>query len=215
MESTEKAWLFCKLCRLIVEGATLVLRRVFDLIVPPQNLHKELQNPEILKALECLKSRRIISVSQWKILFPVIPSQVTSTTFDIALLDTLLTDVLRNARGWSNLPEIDNFNIMADLKRIKMYRDEIYSYSKKTELWEVEYEEIYKNLSKFLLKRGSQEIESAINDLEKGPIDCQEEMEHYMEVLKKWCDQEHNLPTKVAVINAEASDTPIAGIVFI
>ena len=80
-----------KLSRLLIDGGTTVLRKIFDGYHPPANLAADLNaNKSILSNL--LK-KKVLHKPQWDKLFPPGGVPPDSRTFDITLLFLLLTNI--------------------------------------------------------------------------------------------------------------------------
>ena len=80
-----------KLSRLLIDGGTTVLRKIFDGHHPPANLITDLNaNYSILNNL---LRRRVLNRQQWEKLFPPSGVVADSETFDITLLFLLLIDI--------------------------------------------------------------------------------------------------------------------------
>lgn len=113
-----------KLRRLLVDGGTTVLRKVFDGIHHPTKLAANLYSHK--STLDGLFAQRILSKEQWQLLFPSHGSKPDSKTFDITLLFLLLTEICGLSppprTGWNNTPHAKNKSLSANLVRIKLFR---------------------------------------------------------------------------------------------
>ena len=94
-----------KLSRLLIDGGTTVLRKIFDGHHPPTNLITDLNAHYSI--LNNLLRRRVLNRQQWEKLFP--PSGVApdSETFDITLLFLLLINICGLTpplSGWHTKP---------------------------------------------------------------------------------------------------------------
>ena len=74
--STKKTTNYARLCRLLVDVGTQALRDTFDAINPPANLHTILTAHKT--TLQSLRIRKVINATQWGMLFPAIPTSVSS-----------------------------------------------------------------------------------------------------------------------------------------
>ena len=80
-----------KLSRLLTDGGTTVLRKIFDGHHPPANLIIDLNaNYPILNNL---LRHRVLNGHQWDKIFPPGGVALDSNTFDITLLFLLLTNI--------------------------------------------------------------------------------------------------------------------------
>ncbi|XP_076100339.1 uncharacterized protein LOC143069539 [Mytilus galloprovincialis] len=100
------------------------VRIKFDLEFHPTGLDASLKK-EYNKLSE-LKRKKIISESQWNVLFPRFPDVPDSRYFDVSLMLTLLRNLatLTPPRGgFDRLPPVIEISTEADLARIKYYRN--------------------------------------------------------------------------------------------
>ena len=118
-----------KLSRLLIDGGTTVLRKIFDAHHPPANLIIGLNaNYPILNNL---LSRRVLNGYQWDKLFPTGGVAPDSKTFDITLLFLLLTNICgltRPPSGWHTEPLPSDSSREANLARVKLYRNVLYGH---------------------------------------------------------------------------------------
>ena len=114
-----------RLARLLIDGGTLVLRKLLDSVYPePKLLAKELKKNSV--KFQNLKSKCVISDHQWEKLFP--PSGLPdSKEFDITLLHLLIREVCyltAPLTGWHKMPADDDQSLEANIVRIKCFRNE-------------------------------------------------------------------------------------------
>ena len=120
--STKETTNYARLCRVLVDVGTCALRDCFDAICAPPTLHTFLAASQ--PTLKSLRSRRIITATQWGKLFPVIPASVSSKHFDITLLMPLLRNICGltpPVTGWDVLPAATNLSCEADIARVKYF----------------------------------------------------------------------------------------------
>ncbi|XP_020899727.1 polyubiquitin 3-like [Exaiptasia diaphana] len=119
---------FARLCKLLIDGGTHVLREVFDARHPPHDLNRHLTDPAIYSILSDLyHKRKILKADQWDKLYPSIGT-VTSQSFDITLLSLLLrhTSFLPTpANGWDKEPASTSINPEDDIVRIRLFRNKL------------------------------------------------------------------------------------------
>lgn len=112
------------LIRLVIDGGTTVLRKIFDRFHPPSNLLANLNaNYHILSNLF---RRRVFLKPQWGLLFPPGGATPDSKTFDITLLFFLLTNICRLCcplSGWHSKPRSSDTSLEANIVRVKLFRD--------------------------------------------------------------------------------------------
>ena len=90
--STKETTNYARLCRLLVDVGSHVLRETFDKKRPPGNLDTVLSSPPVHAVLQSLK-RKVLNPLQWGKLYPAIKSSVSSQHFDITLLMVLLRNI--------------------------------------------------------------------------------------------------------------------------
>ena len=86
--STKETTNYARLCRLLVDVGSQVLRSTFDKIHPPATLHTVLGSTSVHYAtLQSLYTgkKKVLNPTQWGKLYPS-HSPVSSATFDITLL---------------------------------------------------------------------------------------------------------------------------------
>ena len=177
-----------KLRRLLVDGGTKALRKVFDDIHPPTNLAANLHlNNSIL---DDLFARGILTGQQRNLLFPTNGCKPDSKTFDITLLSLLLTEIsglspLLTQLGTTSLRQ-KNKSLAANLVRIKLFRNQLI-HTPVTRIDSRLFNELWKEISGALVSLGLDQAE--INRLE---TECCGE-EDYFEVLFQWADREKEI----------------------
>ena len=148
-----------KLRRLLVDGGTTVLIKVFDGIHPPTKLAANLHSHN--STLDDLLVRGILSKEQWELLFPPDGSKPDSKTFDITLLFLLLTEIcgLSPPRtGWNNKPHTKNKTLVANLVRIKLFRNKLI-HTPETRIDTQLFDELWKEISGVLVALGLSQVE--------------------------------------------------------
>lgn len=111
-----------RLARLLIDGGTEALGKVFHSFIPPSALQTVLNNN--LALLEDLKKRGKIFESQWEKLFPSTGLPPDSKTFDITLLHLLLRVICHLTEpvtGWSTMPAETDTSREANIVRIKYF----------------------------------------------------------------------------------------------
>ena len=111
-----------KLSRLLIDGGSTVLKKLFDQYHPPSRLVTSLNSH--YSTLNDLFRNGNLPPHQWYKLFPrggVLPD---SKTFDISLLFLLLTNICGLSpprRGWHRKPHPKDHSREANLARIKFF----------------------------------------------------------------------------------------------
>ena len=106
---TKEATNYARLCRLLIEVGSQVLREKFNDIHDPANLHVILHS--FMPKLKSLRSRRILSQAQWDSMNPAVHATVSSENFDISTLCVLLINICNlspPATGWRQTPSSSN-----------------------------------------------------------------------------------------------------------
>ena len=174
-----------------MDGGTVVLRKAFDGIHPPTKLAANLHSHN--SALHDLLVRGILSKEQWELLFPPDGSKPDSKTFDITLLFLLLTEIcgLSPPRtGWNNKPHTKNKTLVANLVRIKLFRNKLI-HTPETRIDTQLFDELWKEISGVLVALGLSQVEIGRLKAER----CGEEV--YIDVLFKWADREKDIKSMV------------------
>ena len=158
-----------RLARLLIDGATHVLREFLHSLHPPEKLPTVLNNNFIL--LQNLKTRRKIFESQWEKLFPSSGEPPDTATFDITLLHLLLREICcltEPATGWHHFPADDDGTKEAHIVRLKCFRNEL-CHSISTGISNAEFKAKWVTVSRSLVVLGLDPKE--IDRLKTEPID--------------------------------------------
>ena len=206
ISSTKQTTNYARLCRLLVDVDTQALRDTLDAIHAPAILHVVLATNK--PALQGLRSRRIINATQWGKLFPVIPSAVSSKTFDI----TLLMILLRNLGGlpspitrWDTLPAATDTSREADIARLKYFRNTVYGHAEQASVYDTTFNAYWQDIRDTLVRLGGVRYREAIDNLETECMDPEME-HHYKQVLSEWKKDEDNIKDELKEIGAEIRD---------
>ena len=153
--STKETTNYARLCRVLVDLGTCALRDCFDAIFTPPTLHKVLAASQ--PALQSLRSRRIINVTQWGNLFPSTPASVSSTDFDITLLMILFKNICGMApplTGWDALPATTDVSREADIARVKYFRNTVYGHAEHASVDDATFNKHWKEIRDTLVRLG-------------------------------------------------------------
>ena len=195
----EKRTNYARLCRLLVEVSSHVLRETFNKKRPPGNLHTVLSTPKVHDALQELKRRKVLNPSQWGKLYPAMKSSVSSRDFDITLLMVLLRTmcglVLPDG-DWDTLPPAADPTLEADIFRIKYYRNTVYSHASEASIDDPTFNQYWQDIQDALVRLGGAGLQSTIDDLKKECMDPDLE-EHYRELLKQWVIDEASIKERL------------------
>ena len=165
--TTDEKANFQRLTRLLMRGGLALLREVFDSIHPPANLPAVLGKPAIKSKLQTLRGR-VLTQPEWDCLYkPSGPGRYgKSTDFDISLLCKLLREICLltpPATGWKDSPKITDQSLVADLVRVRIYRNEIYGHNHTMEVTDADFKRLWMEISEVLLRIASS-ISSAKRD---------------------------------------------------
>ena len=198
--STKDTTNYARLCRLLVDLGTEVLRDKFNTIHSPANLQAVLSaNVTILQSL---RSRRIINPTQWGKLFPAISSSVSSASFDITLLMVLLRNICGLASpltGWDALPAATDVSAEADIARVKYFRNTVFAHAEHAAVDDATFSSHWSNIRDTLVRLGGAKYRAAIDRLETECMDPEAE-DHYIDLLNQWKTDEDNVKEKLEVI---------------
>ncbi|XP_068760744.1 uncharacterized protein [Montipora capricornis] len=195
-----------KLSRLIIDGGTTVLRRVFDTHHPPSNLAADLN--ACYSILNNLLRRRILNGHQWYKLFPVGGAAPDSNTFDITLLFLLLTNICGLTpppTGWHCKPPPSDTSREANLARIKFFRNQLYGHITTTGIDELMFNALWQEISAVLVSLGLSRAEVDRLKAER----CGEE--DYVDALRDWAESERDLKTQLNEVR-QCQDTVLESV---
>ena len=165
---------FTRLSRLLVDKGTEAIRNAFDAIHPPASLPTALNANR--KSLLRLRYR-IINSQQWDLLFPSSGNSPDSKTFGIVLLSVLLRNICglsSPATGWDAMPRDTDRSVEANVTRIKLFRNQIYSHVSSTEVDKAAFENLWQKISHALVDLNIPQKE--IDDLKTCCLGPEEEI---------------------------------------
>ena len=172
--STKESTNYARVCRLLVDVGSHVLRVTFDKIHPPGGLDTVLGSPSVTATLQSLRRKKIVNPLQWNELYPAIKLSVSSKNFDITLLMVLLRSICgltRPATGWDNLPQPTDLSYEADIARIKFYRNTVYAHATQASIDDATFETYWKDIRDTLVRLGGKAYEEAIDGLRYDCLD--------------------------------------------
>lgn len=197
--STKETTNYARLCRLLLDVGTHVLRETFDRLRPGGELSVVLASSSVFTTLQLLRMKRVLNPSQWGKLFPAIKHSVSSKEFDITLLMTLLRNICNltpPVTGWGSFPTPADITNEADIVRIKYYRNTIYGHANEASVDDVIYAAYWQDIKDTLVRLGGRHYITTIDHLEKESIDPEYE-EHYQDLLRQWVKDEENIKDKL------------------
>jgi len=191
--STKETTNYSRLCRLLVDVGTQALRDTFNNIHSPANLEAVLRRNKAM--LQLLRARKIINPTQLGKLFPVNPSSVSSTSFDITLLMVLLRNVCGLAApetGWDARPAATDMRLEADIARVKYFRNTVVAHAEQASVDDATFNRYWSEIRDALVRLGGVAYRAAIDSLETECMDPDVE-EHYKQLLQQWKNDESNI----------------------
>ena len=197
---------YARLCRLLVDVGTQALRDTLDAIHTPTNLHAVLAANK--STLQGLRSKKIINATQWGRLFPVIPSSVSSKTFDTTLLMVLLRNVCGLSSpitGWDTLPAATDMSREADITRVKYLRNTVYAHAEQASVDDKTFNVYWQDIRDILLRLGGVRYKAAIDNLENECMDPDTE-DHFKQLLSEWKKDEDNIKDELKEIGIKMTD---------
>ena len=191
-----------KLSRLLIDGGTTVLRKIFDGCHPRPTLAANLMaNKSVLSKL--LK-KKVLHKPQWDKVFPPGGVAPDSNTFDITLLFLLLTNICGLTpppSGWHTKPPPSDTSHEANLARVKHYRNIVYGHVTTTGVDTPTFSALWTEISGVLVSLGLDQAEVDRLKAEKGGE------QDYIDVLIEWADSEEDIKSQLKNINQSQSKT--------
>ena len=191
-----------KLSRLLIDGGTMVLRKIFDRYHPPANLQANLNAN--YGTLNNLLRRRVLHQPQWDLLFPPGGATPDSNTFDISLLFLLLNSICGLSpppSGWHTKPSASDTSVKANLARVKFFRNELYGHVTTAGMDTPTFSALWQEISAVLVALGLPQAE--IDRLKAE--NCGEE--DFLDVLFKWADSEEDIKSQLRDIRQYQAKT--------
>ena len=181
--SSKETTNYARLCRLLVDVGSQVLRDVFEKLRPPGSLSTVLKSPSVSSTLTSLKKKRVLNHAQWT---KLTSSSVSSMDFDITLIAVLLRNICglsAPVTGWNTPPSASDMTEAADITRIKIYRNEVYAHVKRASVDEAQFNAHWMNIKDPLVRLGGVKYEAIIDNLKTEGIDPEKE-KVYQQLLK-------------------------------
>ena len=191
-----------KLSRLLIDGGTTVLRKVFDGCYPPATLAADLN--ACYSTLNNLLRRKILNRHQWDQLFPPGGAAPDSNTFDITLLFLLLTTICGLSpppSGWHKKPPPSDISPEANLARVKHFRNVLHGHVSDTGVDAPTFNALWQEISTPLVALGLNQAEIDRLKAEHGGE------EDYLDALLEWNDSEEDIKSQLKNIHHTQSKT--------
>ena len=200
--SSKETTNYARLCRLLVDVGSQVLRDVFEKLRPPGSLDTVLKTPSVSSTLTSLKKKRVLNHAQWT---KLTSSSVASVDFDITLIAVLLRNICglsAPVTGWNTLPSASDKTEAADITRIKIYRNEVYAHVKRASVDEAQFNAHWMNIKDPLVRLGGVKYEAIIDNLKTEGIDPEKE-KVYQQLLKEWTEYEESVIEELGEIKEQ------------
>ena len=197
--STDGKDKFQRISRLLISGGTTLLREVFDQICPPFHLPSKLKDPNTKKQLKSAK----LTKPQRDCLYPSPGTYGESKGFDITLLFALLKTICNltpPSTGWDILPAPTDHSLVAELARIKHYRNAVYGHVKgNMEITDGEFLQLWENISQALIGVAANLVptskrndwQTKIDKLLKDPLTAEDERN--VQELQEWYKKDEDI----------------------
>ena len=192
-----------KLSRLLIDGGTKMLRKVFKSYHSPANLVAALNSNYII--LNKLLKKRVLHKTQWDQLFPPAGGGVPdSNTFDITLLFVLLTNICGlhpPPSGWHTKPAPTDLSLEANLARMKYFRNELHGHVTTIGLDTATFTALWNEISAVLVALGHDQAE-----IDRLKAECGGE-EDYLNVLFEWANSEEEIKSQLNEVTGTQNKT--------
>ena len=194
-----------------MRGGVQLFRETFDSILSPADLPLKLADPVIraqLKAARLTKPERAC-------LYPSPGVYGTSNLFDMTLIFKLFRTICGltpppGPRGWDVLPNSSDHSLVADLIRIKYYRNAIYGHHHTMEISDSDFIRLWEEIREALLRIATNispakrdEWENSIDDFLSNPLTLDEEICN--EELETWYMQDIDVKNRLVMIEEKMS----------
>ena len=198
--STKETTNYARLCRLLVDVGTQVLRDTFDKIRPSGSLHTVLTTAPVNAALTSMKKMKVINPTQWGTLMS---PTVSSGDFDITLLVALLRNICGlsapTAAVWNSPPSPTDRTKEADIVRTRIHRNEVFAHANSASIDDVTFNTYWVDIKEPLVRLGGPSYQAVIDNLKTECMDPETE-QHYRELLKQWKENEESVMEKLGDI---------------
>ena len=199
--STKETTNYARLCRLLIDVGSDVLRNIFDGYHPPANLSSVLASPTVRKNLKTLSTKRVLNPKQWSLLYPSAPAVVSSKQFDITLLIALLRNICglsppTTTGSWDKLPPATDTSPEADMVRVKYFRNTVYGHAEQASVDDVTFNNRWTDIRAALVRLGGPRYGAAIDNLKAIGMDPVAE-EHYKDLLKQLKKDDDDVKDKI------------------
>ena len=213
LRTTDEKANFQRIARLLMCGGVTLLREVFDSIHSSANLPGVLSNPATVRQLN---GARLTKPERDRIYLPS-GGYGKSSDFDITLLFRLLRTICNMAppiTGWGTLPHNTDHTLVADLARIKYYRNSIYGHNQTMEIPDAEFVDLWREISEALVRIAGT-LSNAKRDEWKKSIEkflhdpLTPGAEKYVSELQSWYKKDSDVKEEVEKLTNEMKQMKI------
>ena len=149
-----------RLSTLLINEGTQAVRRILDNKITPgdlQNVLNKTRNKRTFNYL--LNNAKILNQRQYNLLYPPAGQIPSSANFDITLLILLIRNLCglqpSNWSGWNQNPQPNDQSQVADVIRIRQFRNELYGHIVNTEISDTQFTQYWSDISDVLIRLGS------------------------------------------------------------
>ena len=200
--STKEKTNYARLCRLLVDVGTQVLRETFDKINLPGNLHTVLTTAPVSATLASMKKMKVINPTQWGTLMS---PTVASKDFDITLLVALLRNICGlsapTAAVWNSPPSPTDTTKEADIVRIRIHRNEVFAHANSASVDGATFNTHWVSIMEPLVRLGGPSYQAVMDNLKTECMDPERE-QYYQEQLKQWKENDESVMEKLGEIKS-------------
>ena len=194
--------------RLLMREGVQLLRETLDSFHSPADLPLRLADRRIQAQL----NRARLTRTEKDCLYPSPGVYGESNDFDITLIFKLFRTICSltpppGLRGWDDLPNDSDHTLVADLVRIKYYRNEIY-HNPTMEISDIDFIPLWEEISEALLRIATNispakrdEWEKSIDDLLRNPLTPDEE--RCIEELETWYIKDMDVKHEIVKLREE------------
>ena len=145
-----------------------MLRDTFDSIIPPENLRELLKSDPAHSRLQLLRKKGVLSSVHWRKLYPAIPPEVSSASFDIPLLIVLLRTICNLSpppAGWDTPPLTADSSRESDIARIKYFMNAVSKHATEGSVSDAVFSSYWQHIRDTLLRLGGADYEVSLMNL--------------------------------------------------
>ena len=182
-----------------------MLRDTFDSIIPPENLRELLKSDPAHSRLQLLRKKGVLSSVHWRKLYPAIPPEVSSASFDIPLLIVLLRticDLSPPPAGWDTPPLTADSSRESNIARIKYFMNAVSKHATEGSVSDAVFSSYWQHIRDTLLRLGGADYEDLIDEFKDQEIEFLDE-EHFRELLKQWKKEEDDIRDRLNEVESE------------